>query len=291
MENLISAERAPQTMEFTVNESFAKQLPAILSNVEELKAWAEIQTEVDKSLALRTDDDFAKAKDRCAQLNKVLESLDTKRKSIKKQYMEPFDTFERSLREVHTIVSAAKDNLWNQIKEAEAQEKREKQYRLQCYYEDAAGQEIVRYRPFVKIFDKTWLNKGKKFETVCAEMDGLILGFRKEIDAIRSLKSENEQYLMLEFARGMPLSEIIGIDRKLAEEKQIKNNLAENRNVNKSELNTPAQEEKTDYENYTIPEEAEERTYEIVFKVTGTRAEMQKLKSFLNDNHYKYERA
>ena len=79
----------PKSIEFTVQEDFAKNLPQIVSNLEQVEAWAIAQTEQDRNLVLLTEEDFETAKERSAQLNKQIKLIEDKRKEIKKAYNQP----------------------------------------------------------------------------------------------------------------------------------------------------------------------------------------------------------
>ncbi|MBR2870700.1 MAG: DUF1351 domain-containing protein, partial [Clostridia bacterium] len=91
IEQLNSVAVVPSSIEFTVQEDFINNLPQIISNVEQLAVWAKAQTEADKNLILTSDDDFDKAKKRCADIKKVVKSINDKRISVKKAYSQPID--------------------------------------------------------------------------------------------------------------------------------------------------------------------------------------------------------
>ena len=109
----------PVTVEFTVQMDFVQKLPHILSNIEKIKSWATARTENDRTLILRTDEDFEKARERCAEINKIIKSIDDKRKEVKKEYTAPLEIFEKSLKETIAILQSARENLWGQVLEAE----------------------------------------------------------------------------------------------------------------------------------------------------------------------------
>lgn len=115
----------PTQINFIVLEDFRNNLPEIISNVNDLKQWAEEQTKLDRTLVLNSDEDAAKAKERCAQINKVIAAIDGKRKSIKKEYMQPYQTFETAVKECVAVLTTAKDNLWEQVKAIKSAEKAE----------------------------------------------------------------------------------------------------------------------------------------------------------------------
>ena len=100
MKSEIMAVTIPQSVEFSVSTDFISNLPQILSNIEEVRQWAVSQTETDRSLKLVSDEDFDTAKKRCAEINKVVQRIDDKRKEVKKAYTEPYDIFEKKLKEV-----------------------------------------------------------------------------------------------------------------------------------------------------------------------------------------------
>lgn len=217
----IEQQQVPQMVEFTVQDDFVKKLPQILSNVQVVKQWAVAQTEQDRKLVLQSDDDFENAKKRCAAINKVIASIEARRKDVKKQYVAPYEIFEKSLKEVTGVLTEAKDNLWSQVTEAEEAAKAAKETKYRSYFEQQADEnQISTYRAWSQIFDKTWLNKSKTADVVFSEIDAKIKAVVEELNAIAALNSEFETELLRQYKNGGTITQILTLNSELKKQKE-----------------------------------------------------------------------
>lgn len=287
LEKLNTMANEPQTIDFVVKDDFVKNLPQILSNVKELCSWARQQTEADRNLILATDEDFESAKKRCADINKVIRNIEDKRKQVKKEYVKPYEIFEKELKEATTILTTAKDNLWSQVLKAEQEIKDETGKKLKNYYETKASENgILQYREWEQIFDSRWLNKGKKINTACEEIDGIIKQVKNEVLAIRSLKSEFESVLLVRYADGYSMANIITYESRLKAEKQA----VEQRKQESQESVQPTTETTIVEPKEAVKNEIDE-TDEIFttdFRVWTTKQQLIDLGKYLRENGIKY---
>ena len=268
-----------RTVEFIVQGDFVKNLPQILSNVQEIKVWAEEQTRLDRSLILQTDEDFDNGRKRCATINKVIQSIEAKRKDVKKAYNEPYEIFENSLKEVTTVLTEAKDNLWGQIKQAENEAKARKEAEYRTYFENAG----LKFRTWAQIFDKKWLNKGKDDKTVKSEIDDIVRKCNEEVAALQSLNSAFITALLQYYADGHSLGDTITYNTRLGEQKR----LIEQQKA-QEQVNTPPSPETAKNDNYERVEPIEEEIVTIDFRVQCTSTQLQTLGQFMRQHGIKY---
>lgn len=273
-------EREKQTVEFVVDEDFVKKLPQILSNLDEIKAVVETGTEIDRNLVLATDEDFDKARKRCADLNKINAQIDEERKRVKKEYIKPYDLFESKVKEVTGIITAAKDNLWGQITAAENVIKERKEEEYKAYYAEK-GAFAAEYRPWEQIFNKSWLNKGYSAEKVCKEIDDIISEIASDVDTIDNLNSEFAPALYEKYKSGATLKEVVAYNVALNASK----NAVEQRKATTATQTSQTEENATD-------ESVEENTamLTIDFRVSCTKKQLDDLKNYLILNKIKYGR-
>lgn len=267
-----------RTVEFMVQGDFVKNLPQILSNVQEIKVWAEEQTRLDRSLILQTDEDFDNGRKRCATINKVIQSIEAKRKDVKKAYNEPYEIFEKSLKEVTTVLTEAKDNLWGQITQAENEAKARKEAEYRTYFENAG----LKFRTWAQIFDKKWLNKGKDDKAVKSEIDDIVRKCNEEVAALQSLNSEFITALLQYYADGHSLGDTITYNTRLGEKKR----LIEQQKA--QEQSTPPAAETAKNDNYVRVEPIEEEIVTIDFRVQCTSTQLQTLGQFMRQHGIKY---
>lgn len=277
-----SVQREP--LEFIVNDDFVKRLPQIISNIDEIKAEITERTETDRNLVLTTQEDFDKARKRCADLNKVAEAIDKKRREVKKEYNKPYELFDAALKDTVAVITSAKDNLWKQITDAENAVKERKEEEYRDYYAEV-GEFVSPYRTWEQIFRKEWLNKGYSREKVRGEINDVVKEIQDDLDTIDSLKSEFAPALYEKYKSGANLKEVIAYGVALQDAKKRE----ETRKA--LERTTDAQTEETRAEsNVAQGNGTEEETVTVDFRVTCTKKQLTELKNFLNWNNIKYGR-
>ena len=292
MENIETAiaelnkeQHIPRSIEFTVQEDFAKNLPQIVSNLAEVKSWAEQQTKADREIVLLTDEDFDNARERCAKLNKMINFIEDKRKEVKKEYNRPYDIFEKATKEVVAVLSSAREHQWSQVIKAEELEKEKKKQRLREYWEEKTTNHIVSNRTFEQIFDSKWLNKGTKIETAFVEIDKIFETTLSDIYAIRSLNSEFQVSLLEYYKDGHNVSEVISYNNRLQAQKQ-----AQIEREEQSRINTQPKQETENLPQKNEPSEEMEKLIRMEFFVECTNEQLQGLGVYLRDNGIKYGR-
>lgn len=293
MENIETAiaelskeQHVPQSIEFTVQEDFINNLPKIVSNLEQVEAWAIAQTEEDRNLVLLTDEDFENAKERSAQLNKQIKLIEDKRKEIKKAYNQPYEMFEKASKRVTSVLSAARENLWSQVTKAEEEKKAIKTTKLRSFWDQINSKTLGGYRTFEQVFNSKWLNKGVKIEQALEEMQEIFKQQYTDVSAIVSLNSEFQVSLMEYYKAGHSISEVIAYNNRLVEmQKQ-----AEIQKSWTSKANTQTKEETANLPQKNKPKEEMEELIRMEFFVECTNEQLQGLGKYLRENGIKYGR-
>lgn len=263
-----------QPLEFVVDGDFAKQLPKILSNIEEIKKEIIERTEADRNLVLTTEEDFEKAKKRCAELNKVVAAIDEKRKEVKKAYVKPYEQFEKALKDTTAVITEAKNNLWGQITAAEDTEKTRKEEQLKAYWEEQATYEKS-YRTWDQIFRKEWLNKSYTVDKACVEIDEIISDINTDIGLIENLDSPFETVLFDKYKAGALIKDVIAYNIMLIDQQKERD-----KQKALEKLRTPAPE--TPVEDDPI--------MTVDFRVVCRKSQLTELKGFLQMHDIKYGR-
>ena len=277
--NLQEIKRQTGTMEFLVDGSFVQKLPEILSNVKELKAFAEEQTRLDRQLVLVTEDDFKAAQSRCADINRVITDIEGKRKQIKRAYMKPYDTLETALKEVTNILSTARANLWSQIQVAENAIKTEKEERLRAYWES----KHCEYRTWEQIFNSKWLNKTTKIKDALVAMDEAEKQCESDIATIKSVcDAEVEKAAVYHYKQGATLNETLSYAMQYR---------AELDREKQAETSTETKETEAEQPKVTAEQEKpSEETFAVDFRVYVTAGQLAELKKFLIAKGIRYGR-
>lgn len=275
--------KEPSEISFIVKDDFVKQLPEILSNCEQVKEWAIESTKADKALILTTDEDYAKAEKRCADINRIIKTIDTKRKEVKKEYNAPYELFENKLKEVILVLNEARDNLWGQVKAAENEEKKKKESELRVFWENLNSNTLGGYRSWEQIFNPKWINRTTKREVAENELREIFSLTVSDISAIKALDSEFKVGLIDYYKQGHSLSEVIAYKTRLDEQNKALAAVTPTEQAN----TRPAEETPVKTEISASAEEQEE-VVEIDFRVYATKTQLQALKQFLINNKIKY---
>lgn len=281
--SLSTIEREKQEISFEVKEDFVKELPQILSNCKQLKQWAINQTANDKTLILVTDEDYDNAKKRCAEINKVIKQINDKRLQVKKQYIAPFEIFEKEVKEVSEVLSEAKDNLWTQIKESQEKEEEAKYELLKEKWEEITKDN--QYRTIKDIFNSKWLNRTVKIETAEKEMRDIQEQILSDIAVIKTLSTEDEIILIENYKDGHSLKEVLFYAERLKQARQKQQELQ-----NTQKQATESKEEKQAVENQIPPQSQTDsiETLVIDFRVECTREQLRDLGQYMKENGIKY---
>lgn len=283
---------APATIEFKVNGDFVEKLPQILSNISEIRKWAIAATETDRSLVLQTDEDFDKARTRSADIMKIIDSIETGRKSVKKDYLAPYEQFESAVKDVTAVLKSARENLWGQIQTAEEAKKREKGLLLKAYYEDKAQEAgVLGFRTYAQISRTKWLNRTTRFTAAQAEIDDIVNTIAKEVETIKALRSDFENMLLDEYAKGASVLNVISYDARLKQSyAEAQSRKAQAEKAAAEAQKTPAAPQQTAAEEETAKaDEAEPMAIVVVdFRVSCTPEQLKGLSAYMRQNGIKY---
>lgn len=280
----LEQDNGPQAVDFIV-QNFEKQLPTILSNIEQIKQWAATQTAHDRQLVLQSDEDFEKGRNRCAEINKQIQLIEAKRKDVKKAYNKPYEIFEKSLKEVVNILQSARENLWRQVTEEEEKFKAKKQE----VYRDYFLKQGCEWLTWEDVFDKRWLNKGTAAATVYKEIESAIKKAEQEVSAIKELKCEFEIALLEKYKRSHSLGETLLYNSVLASLSGKYGEVAEKSSVrtdeNKNGVNSPTTAQNGNEE---AEQSGDEELITVDFRVECSGNQLRELGNYMREKGIKY---
>lgn len=107
---------------------------------------------------LATDDAVREAKRDRAYLNGIAKEIGERLRTVKREYMRPYDEFEGRAKAITAKVKAAADNVKAQLDEAEARRRASAKGILREYYGEMA-ELLVPVVPYERIHEDRWLNK------------------------------------------------------------------------------------------------------------------------------------
>lgn len=170
------------------NPSEDKFLQAIEWNFEDLKKELTERSEMYKTVVYTSDDDIKKiAKADRAKLRKLIDVMDTERKRIKKQCMEPVTAFESQVNILKGIVDEAVKNIDSQIKDYEEKKRAEKLDKVKEIYNEEIPEEFRDFLTFKVVLIDKYLLSGTSLKSIREEMQALSDKARKDIEVIKAL--------------------------------------------------------------------------------------------------------
>lgn len=209
-----AAVQEPATMEFRlINPTEDGFLRVIKWNKEELEA-AVRQKIADYENVVYTEENMQQAKNDRAELNKLIKDIEDRRKDVKKKINEPYDTFEKELKEVLALIQKPVGMIDKQIKEFEDRQKEEKKASIKETYDEVIG-DLAEVLPFEKVFDSRYLNKTYKLGTAQAEVREKIQKVRTDLETIDSLDSKYKLNAKDVYIKTLDLSKALAENRRL----------------------------------------------------------------------------
>ena len=254
-----------------------------------------------KSLAFTAETIQDAKKDR-AKLNKLRTAFEDERKKVKKQCMEPYEKFERQVKELTALIDEPIRLIDSQIKEVEENRKAQKRKEIEELFSGIGFQTFVTLE---KIWDEKWLNVSVPMSRIEEQMKTRMYQIGNDVMTIKNLPQFSfealEVYkksldLTMAIQEGQRLSEIQ--KRKAAYEEEQRRKAAEEAERKKQEEATKLQqasspeksadsvEKKQDMKK---PEEmAEPKIMKLDFRVWGTEEQLMGLRQYLIDNKIKF---
>ncbi len=124
-------------------------------------------------------------------LNGIAKQIDERRKAVKREYMRPYEEFDKRAREVAKIASDVADGIKAQVDEAEENRKANRYAELEQHYEEFAGL-LAPVVPYERLHDPKWLNKTCR--TAEAELDEKVEKLAADWESLKSAFEGTEYY-------------------------------------------------------------------------------------------------
>jgi hypothetical protein len=276
------------TEELNINELIKiESLPKIFSQLEDIGSWIDAGlAELDLNNLPIDEEHKQDLKKSRAEINKISDALETKRKEIKSKILEPYEKFEEKYDiEVRNKLKNAEQTLSNAIAEIEIKQKQEKENNLRQFF-DNYNQDYHFENVFS--FEDVGLNI-----TLSASETALkkqIVDFFDKVynDFMAIQNGENAQDVLYEYQHnGFDYVKALNsVNAKLKEIKELEEKLAKKDEIEQVEQNVVQNVETL----VSAPVEVvEEETIECEFKVYATKSQLKELKAYLQEKGIKYE--
>lgn len=161
-----------------------EQSQQITWNYEDVKAWATEAVAQYANMIVEADQ-IAFAKEKRADLNKLAKALDDARKAEKKKCLQPYEQFEKEIKEVVAIVNDASKQIDDQLKAFEEQRKAEKQIEIEQEWEKL--EKPAEWLELDHIMQSQWLNASYSMSKIRKEMAEKLENITNDLAVIRQL--------------------------------------------------------------------------------------------------------
>lgn len=247
--------------------------------------FTELKQEITEKAALYknmvyTDETIKEAKADKATLNKFITALEDKRKEVKKQCLQPYEDFEKQIRELVAIVDEPVQLINEQVKAYEDKKKADKLEKIKEFWESVEHPDWLTCN---RIFDQKWLNATTSMKKVQEAITERLKQICSDMDALNSLP-EFAFEAVEEYKQSLDVNRAIAEGQRLADIQKRKQE-AETAKAAEKEVQQAAQPDPVVTEEKVTPQSVEELQTEaesswIGFEALLTEEQAKKLKKF-----------
>lgn len=270
-------------------------------NNEELKAEISEKMQEYKSLAFTAETIQDAKKDR-AKLNKLRTAFEDERKKVKKQCMEPYEKFERQVKELTALIDEPIRLIDSQIKEVEENRKVQKRKEIEDLFSGIGFQTFVTLE---KIWDEKWLNVSVPMSRIEEQMKTRMYQIGNDVMTIKNLPEFSFESMEV-YKKSLDLTMAIQEGQRLSEiQKRKAAYEEEQRRRDAEEAERKKQEEAAKLQQAPSPENpvhsvekmqgvknsdemAETKIMRLDFRVWGTAEQIMGLRQYLIGNKIKF---
>ena len=257
-------------------------IQAIEFNYEELKNELTQRLEKYQNLTF-TEETIKEAKDTKAGLNKFKEAIETRRKEIKKRYLQPYNDFEAKVKELTGLVDKPIQAISTQLQTFEDNRITAKRADITDFYNANIG-DLSEILTLDKIFNEKWLNATYKMQTIEKEIIETIGKVNGDLNVIADLKLDPDMELQVKDKYIQTLDFSLAMAEKTRLE-NFKKAIKERETIQEAEVQAEEQKPVLNDEETTHKIEnvtpIQEKIYYKEFWVKGTKSQLMALGEYL----------
>ena len=269
-------------------------------NNEEIKAGIAAMMEDYRGLVF-TENTVGDAKKDRANLNKLKAAFEDERMRVKKLCMEPYNRFEKQLKEVTVLIDEPAKLIDAQIKEVEQMKREEKRKEVQELFKTIGFQKFVTIE---MIWYEKWLNASVPLSKVESQMKDIMYRIGEEVGTINHLQEFSFEALEV-YKKTLDLTQAIRKGKELADIQKRKEEARIAREKAEEERKAAELAEQnaepvavTDATEVTTAEDTapgapavnteEENGRDLDFRVWGTKEQLMALRDYMKENHLRF---
>lgn len=175
-----------------------------------------------------TEENIKQSKKLLAAVNKEVKNLESERISIKKEMLEPYNEFEKQVKEIVSIVKTADEMVRQQVTQMEEEEREDKKLVLKRMFEKRIRMyDFKTYFTFDDFLENRHLNKSLSINKIESEMVEWLTKIETELKVIETMPYPDEIIAEYKETKDLAVSAQIVSDRHKAQEviKEAKNDI------------------------------------------------------------------
>lgn len=166
-----------------------KQNPGVIElNFDEIEAALDKKLEEYKG-AVFTEESKTFAKKEVASLRKFKAKFEDARKSVKREWMRPYDDFEKRMKQLTAKIDEPINLINSQIAEFEQKRKAERQEEIRKIYQELIG-DMAEYCELGRIYDSKWENATTTLKSIRESISVSVESTRTAVATISGMQSE-----------------------------------------------------------------------------------------------------
>ena len=286
-------------MEMKMTTDLTTALPAEIGfNFEELKIELTERLHHYNTMVV-TEDAIQDAKTDRANLRKLLDAIETRRKEVKKECERPYKAFEAKVRELTALINGPIVAIDGQIKVFEEQQRNQKLTEIDALYEELVPETIREIIPLSRILDQRWLNKSTSTKSIREAIETRVK--RTNVD-LALIEGANPKYMAAVRSKyidtldvNMALEyqdELAAAEERFRQQEEARQQRAAQRAARESQA--PTAEEKPPVAAQEpvreAPRQEEETIYLLRLEFQLSMDKANRLKKFLVENQINYRK-
>ncbi|MEL4859801.1 DUF1351 domain-containing protein [Pseudoflavonifractor phocaeensis] len=278
------------TLEFVMSPDVAEVVPAVLGfNFEEMKSVLQERLRYYSGLVV-TEGAIKAAKQDRADLNKLREALEAKRKEVKKVCLAPYNDFEAKVKELVGMIEAPISAIDGQLKEHEDRRREAKYGEIDAFFREEVG-DLMGLVPLSAVWKDEWLNAGTSMKKIKEEVSSALSKIRADLKVLGTVEAEYQDEVKVKYLEALDVSAALAHRHHLKEQAQKFREMEEKRRRVEALGGLaqadacgagPAPEEPTEQEQETV--------YYLAFECSVTKAQAAALSAFMRNNNITYRR-
>lgn len=167
------------------NPTSGQPLPPIEWNFEAIKAWLKDGLAAYKG-RVYDETQITQAKKDAANLRKLKDAIDGKRKEVKATYLAPVEEFTKQARELTDMIDAQVGEITAQVKTYDDFRRQEKQAEIEKVYTALIG-DLAELVPYERLHNPKWLNVTYSMTNISEELARSIENIEAALSSINTL--------------------------------------------------------------------------------------------------------